>query len=158
MKNTLFRLAGLGALAGGMIFAQSTPAAPAQPSQHQGFAARRARFAQRMADYLNLTPEQRSQAKQIMSAARQEAAPVRQELKQNHEALFNAIKAGNDAQIDQITKAQAPLMAKASAIRAHAFEKIYATLTPEQKTKADNMQQFFRSFRGQHEHRQQSNS
>ena len=156
MKKNLFRLAGLGALAGGMIFAQNP--APAQPAAPQGFAARRAHSAQRMANYLNMTPEQRAQAKQVMSAAREQAAPLRQQLKDNHEALFNAIKTGNDAQIDQITKAQASLTAQLSAIRAHAFEKIYATLTPDQKTKADNMQQFFRSFRGRHQRAQQSNS
>ena len=157
MKNTLLRLAGLGALAGGMIFAQSTTTAPAQPAQSQHFAGRHARFAQRIANYLNLTPDQRAQAKQIMAAARQEAAPLRQQLKQNRAALFNAIKTGNDAQIDQITKDQAPVQAQMAAIRAHAFEKIYATLTPDQKTKADNMQQFFHARRGQHQRQPQSN-
>lgn len=133
MTKILIRLAGLGALAGGLIFAQNTA----------GPTARRGHFVQRIVNYLNLTPDQQAQAKQIMAGVRQEAAPLREQMKQNREALANAIKTGNDAQIDQITKAQAPVMAQLAAIRAHGFEKIYAMLTPEQKTKADNMRQMF---------------
>ena len=106
-------------------------------------------MAQRISKYLQLTPDQQAQAKQIFASARQEAAPVRQQLKQNRQALMSAIKSGNDAQIDQITAAQAPLMAQAAAIRAHAFEKVYATLTPDQKAKADNMRSMFHAGRGQ---------
>ena len=137
MKRVLLRLAGLGAIAGGLMFAQTSTGAPAGP------AARRAHIAQRISTYLNLTADQQAQAKQIMQGARQEAAPLRQQMKQNRQALTSAIKAGNDAQIDQITKAEAPVLGQLAAIRAHAFEKIYAMLTPEQKNKADNMRQLF---------------
>lgn len=141
MKKTLITLAGLGALAGGLIFAQHAGQNPAGP------AARRGHFIQRVVNDLNLTPDQQAQAKQIMAGARQEAAPLRQQMKQNRQALAAAIRSGSDAQIDQITKAEAPVMAQLAAIRAHAFEKIYATLTPEQKTKADNMRQQFHAGR-----------
>jgi hypothetical protein len=146
MKNTLMTVAGVGALAAAMMFAQS--AAP-----HAG----RAGVGERMAKYLNLTPDQQAQAKQVMTQAHEQAAPLRQKLKQSHEALANAIKSGNDGQIDKTTKAQAPLMAQVAAIRAHAFEKIYATLTPDQKIKADNMRQSFMSHRGQHRHQRPAN-
>lgn len=152
MKHVL-KLAAAGALAAGMIFAQSTPANTGQqPERGQRFRQFRANRAERMAKYLNLTQEQQDNAKKIMAEARQQVQPLRQQLKESREALMNAVKSGNDAQIDQITKEQAPLMAQMMAIRAKAFEKIYATLTPEQKTKADNMRQFFRSQR--HEHAQ----
>ncbi|MGA2598754.1 MAG: Spy/CpxP family protein refolding chaperone [Bryobacteraceae bacterium] len=134
MKNKLTQLAGLALLTGGVIFAQSAATTPRQP-------------AQRMAAYLNLTPDQQAQAKAIRAQAREAAAPIREQLKQSRQALQAAIKSGNDAQIDQITQAQAPLMAQAAAIRAHAFEKFYATLTPDQKAKADSMHQFFKSHR-----------
>src|SRR6266487_2977435 len=146
MTNRLIRVTGLGALATGMIFAQT-----GSPDQRQAAPAqRRAHFAQRMADYLNLTSDQSAQAKQIMVGARQEAAPLRQQMKQNRQALAAAIKAGNDAQIDQITKAEAPVIAQLAAIRAHAKEKVYATLTPEQKAKADQMGRFFGPRAGRH--------
>lgn len=157
MKKTLIALAGLGTLAGSMMFAETPATNSAPAAQHPVRAGRRGRFGQRIANYLNLTADQQAQAKQVMTAARQEAAPLRQQMKQNREALANAIKAGNDAQIDQIAKAQAPVMAQLAAIRAHAFEKIYATLTPDQKTKADNMRQFFMSHRRQHRRQTQTN-
>jgi periplasmic protein CpxP/Spy len=141
MKKSLIGLAGLGALAGVLIVGQNTGQAPA------GHAPRHGQFLNHMAANLNLTADQQAQAKQVMAGARQEAAPLRQQMKQNREALAAAIKSGNDAQIDQIAKAQAPVMAQLAAIRAHAFEKIYATLTPEQKAKADTMRQQFHAGR-----------
>src|SRR5579884_3128433 len=157
MKNTLMKVAGLSALATGMIFAQTangTATAPANGEHAHNWRgqmqARRAHFRERMAKYLGLTADQQQQAKAVFKQAREEAAPVRAQLKQNREALMNAIKSGNDAQIDQLTRAQAPLVAQLSAIRAHAFEKVYASLTPEQKAKADTMRQNFMSRRGPH--------
>src|SRR5260370_41842102 len=141
MTNRLIRVAGLGALATSMIFAQSGSQDPAQTAPRARKAAR-AHAGKRLADYLNLTPDQRAQAKQIMAGARQEAAPLRQQMKQNRQALAAAIKAGDDARIDQITKAEAPIIAQLAAIRAHAKEKIYATPPPEQKAKADQMGRF----------------
>jgi Spy/CpxP family protein refolding chaperone len=140
MKNKLIRVAAFGALATGMIFAQSGPPDPAQPApQLQQKAQRRAHPGRRMANYLNMSADQRAQARQILAGAKQEAAPLRQQMQQNRKALADAIKSGNDAQIDQITKAEAPVKAQLAAIHAHAMGKIYATLTPEQKAKADHM-------------------
>jgi Spy/CpxP family protein refolding chaperone len=67
---------------------------------------------------------------------------LRRQMKQNRQALAAAIRAGDDARIDQITKAEAPIIAQLAAIRAHAKEKIYATLTPEKKAKADQKGRF----------------
>lgn len=164
MKKNLTRMLGLGALATGMIFAQASSDSgqlakrpEAQRSwRESGHGQRRARFANRIANYLNLSPEQRTQAKQVLANAREEAKPLRRQLHQNRAALLDAIKAGDNARIDQITKGEAPLMAQMAAIRAHAFSKIYATLTPEQKTKADNMRQFM-SHRRMHQRTAQTN-
>jgi len=136
MKNKLLLVAAIGALTTGLTFAQNgnpTPNAPVHKRAHAG---------QRFARFLNLTPDQKAQAKQIMADARTQATPLRQQLMQNRQALRDAIKSGNDAQIDQITKADAPLRAQLAAIHAHAMEKIYATLTPDQKAKADQMHRF----------------
>jgi Spy/CpxP family protein refolding chaperone len=143
MKNKLIRVVGLGALAAGMILAQDASPYPAQTApQQQQKAQRRAHPGRRMAKYLNLSADQRAQARQILASAKQEAAPLRQQMQQNRKALADAIKSGNDAQIDQITKAEAPVKAQLAAIHAHAMGKIYATLTPEQKAKADHMRRF----------------
>ncbi len=160
MKNNLLRLAGIGALATGMIFAQTTAgsASATAPQPAQNRQARRARGRNRMANYLNLTPVQREQAKQVMKEAHAQSASLRQQLKQDRAELATAVKSGNDAQIDRLTKSEAPLMAQMAAIRAHAFEKIYATLTPAQKAKADNMRQNFMTHRGRHGRTPQANS
>jgi Spy/CpxP family protein refolding chaperone len=140
MKNKLIRVAAFGVLATGMIFAQNGSPDPAQTQQQK--AQRRAHAGRRLANYLNLSPDQRAQARQILAGAKQEAAPLRQQMQQNRKALAEAIKSGNDTQIDQITKAEAPVKAQLAAIHAHAMGKIYATLTPEQKAKADHMRRF----------------
>lgn len=167
MKNKPIRMALVGALAAGAMFAQTATDSgqlAKRTEQPQGWRAagraeRRAHFAERMANYLNLTPEQRAQAKQVMAAAREQSKPLRQELKQNRAALMNAVKTANDAQIDKLSREQAPLLAKMASIRAHAFEKIYASLTPEQKAKADTMRQSFMSRHHAHQREQaQKNS
>src|SRR5262252_2518914 len=114
MKNKLIRLVGLGALASTLMFAQAPAGQSGRRHGHLG---------QRMATYLQLTADQQAQAKQIMADARQQATPLRQQMKQNRQALKDAIKSGNDAQIDQITKAEAPVMAQLASIRAHSFSK-----------------------------------
>lgn len=156
--NHVWKIAGAGALAAGMVFAQ-TGSGTGQFSQradsnaqHGWRRAGRQARAERIAKYLNLTPEQQDNAKKVFAAAKEEAAPLHQQLKQNREALMNAVKSGNEAQIDEITKSEAPVLAQLMAIRAKAFEKIYATLTPEQKTKAENMRQLFHAHRGAHAH------
>jgi Spy/CpxP family protein refolding chaperone len=143
MKNKLIRVAVFGALATGMIFAQNGSPDPAQTATRQQKKAKRGSHAgRRMANVLNLSADQRAQAQQILAGARQEAAPLRQQMQQNRKALADAIKSGNDAQIDQITRAEAPVKAQLVAIHARAMGKIYATLTPEQKAKADHMRRF----------------
>ena len=57
---------------------------------------------------------------------------------------------GGEAVIERLVEAfydRMNRLPQAAAIRAHAFEKFYATLTPDQKTKADSMHQFFKSHR-----------
>src|SRR5260370_30974885 len=142
MKSKLIRLVGFGALATGMIFAQNGAPDPVQNAQRQQGQERRAEPGRRMARVLNLTADQRAQAQQILAGAKQEAAPLRQQMQQNRKALADAIKSGNDAQIDQITRSAAPVKAQLAAIHARAMGKIYATLTPEQKAKADHMRRF----------------
>lgn len=153
MKNTLVRFVGIASLASGMLFAQA-PAAPAQP---QSPAQRRQQFRGRMFDRiaakLNLTDDQKQQATSILQSARESGQPIRQQLKQNRLALHEAIKAGKpDADIDQLAANSGNLMGQATAIRTKAFARIYALLTPEQRTQADQLGGHRRGmFMGGHE-------
>ncbi|PYT33098.1 MAG: hypothetical protein DMG58_08520 [Acidobacteria bacterium] len=154
MKNSLVRFAGMAALASGMMFAQA-PAPPAQPqSPTQRWQHRRGRMLDRMATKLNLTDSQKEQAHSIMQSARESAQPITQQLKQNRQALHEAIKAGKpDADIDQLAATTGNLTGQVTAIRTKAFAKVYALLTPEQRTKADQLGGHRRGmFMGGHEH------
>ena len=140
MKTKLVRFVGMAALASGMMFAQA-PAPPAQPqSPAQRWQQRRGQMFDRMATKLNLTDDQKQQARSIMQSARESAQPITQQLKQNRQALRDAVKAGkSDADIDQLAASTGTLTGQATAIRTKAFAKVYALLTPEQRTKADQL-------------------
>jgi Spy/CpxP family protein refolding chaperone len=145
MRNTWLRFAATAAIAGGMLLAaQEVGGQPAQPAvqqhhQHDGSA--------RMARYLNLTPAQEARAKAEFRAVRQSAQPIRQQLKQVRIAMFQAVRADDAAKIDQLSAQAANLKGEISALRHQAFARIYSTLTPEQRAKADQLPAHFRQMR-----------
>lgn len=136
MKH-LTKIATIAAMAAGMALAQ-TPAAPAQP--RRGHAMR-----QRMMQALDLTNSQKQQAKAIFQQARQNAEPLKTQLKQNREALAAAVKANDTAQIHSLSIQRGNLEGQMLGIRSEARAKFYATLTPEQKAKADQMRARFKT-------------
>jgi Spy/CpxP family protein refolding chaperone len=94
----------------------------------------------------NLTPEQKAQRKAIFTQARRDAAPLRQELKQNRQALQQAIQSGrSDAEIQQLAAAQGNTMGQLIALRSQATAKFAAQLTPEQKAQIGQRRGQFRS-------------
>lgn len=115
MKHTIARFSAVAALAAGMAFAQ-TPAA-------------------------QLTPAQKEQARTIRHQARQNAEPLEKQLKANREALAAAVKANDVAQIQSLSAQCGQLQGQLLGIRSEARAKVYATLTPEQKAKADRVRQ-----------------
>ena len=95
-----------------------------------------------MAKVLGLTDAQKAQAKTIFEQARQSGQPLRDQLKQNREAMAAAVKAGKTgADLQPYTTARGQLRAQLGTIRTDAFAKFYGTLTPEQKAKVDQMKQ-----------------
>lgn len=141
MKNNLFRLATVAAMAAGMSFAQAPANAPQQqpPAAHR--MARRGRFHQRMMQALNLTDAQKQEAKTIFHQARETSKPVRQELRQNREALAAAVKADDTARIHELSAKRANLEARMIEVRSDAMAKFYTKLTPEQRAKAEQIHQ-----------------
>jgi protein CpxP len=141
MKNTMMRFGTIAALASGMIFAQASGPSSQQPQppvQHRQW--NRGQMFDRMATKLNLTDDQKQQAKSIMGSAHESAKPVRDQLRQDRLALKDAVKAGkSDAEIDQISANLGRDTAQMTAIRTKAFAKVYALLTPAQRTQADQM-------------------
>ena len=120
--------------------------------QDNGFASHhRHQFAQRMSAALNLTPEQEQQAKAIFKSAREEARPVREQLRQDRKAVQSAIQAGKPvSEVQQLAKREGPALGEMAGMRATAFAKFYAILTPAQQQKLASMRQQWREHRGEH--------
>jgi Spy/CpxP family protein refolding chaperone len=155
MKNTFTRIAITAGLASGMLFAQTpAPSNPVQPpAEHQQW--HRGQFFERMATQLNLTEDQKQQTRSIMQASRESSRLVVQQLRQSRQALRDAIKGGKSgAEIDQLSDNVGNLAGQLATMRARSFAKTYALLTPEQRTKADEMAHHARGmFMGGHGHR-----
>ena len=93
---------------------------------------------------LNLTDAQKQQAKTIFQQAHQNAQPIAAQLQQNRDALAAAVKANQTAQIQALATAQGNLRGQVLTIRAGALAQFYQILTPDQRTKADQVQQRIR--------------
>ena len=146
MKQHFFQFAAVTALAAGMALAQ----APATPTPHRLPPTHREFGQGQMMQDLNLTPAQKQQADTIFNDAKQKAEPVREEMRQNREALHSAMKTNNASQIEQLSTRHGELEGKAMAIRSAAMAKFYTILTPEQRTKAEEMRSQMRSRMRQH--------
>jgi len=78
---------------------------------------------------------------------RQSAQPIRQQLKQVRMGLFQAVRANDAARIDQLSAQEANLKGQISAMHNEARAKIYSTLSPEQRAKADQIPARLRQMR-----------
>ena len=140
MNRHLMRLSAVAALAAGMVFAQAS-STTAQPGSG------RAPVRRRIAQALNLTDTQKQQAQAIIRQTRLTVQPLKQQAKQNRQALMAAIQAGkSDVEIHQLALTQGNLAGQLVAARAEALAKFYSTLTPEQRAKADLMGQRVRQM------------
>lgn len=123
-------------LAAGLLAAQTPTPAPAQGPGWKG--ARRGPG--RLAQALNLTDDQKAQAKQIFQAAAEASKPLHTQMQQARQALNDAVKNGAvDAQVDRLAQDVGRVSGDLAAARAKAFGKFYQILTPEQKQKLDQM-------------------
>ena len=135
MNSKVIKSIGAGVLAAGLAFAYAETAPPQhRAANRQEWSARRF---DRMSTQLNLTDAQKTQAKAILKEAHESAMKFAPQMKQNRQALAEATKAGNNADIERLANEQGSLMGKMIAVRTEAFAKIYHTLTPEQRAKAD---------------------
>jgi periplasmic protein CpxP/Spy len=127
--NKIFAVVLTGALAATLAIAQS-----GRPG-----AGGRGHFQQLIATALDLTDAQKAQAKTIFEAARTQAQPLTQQLKQGHQSMAAAVKANDAAQIQSLATAQGSLMGQVAAIHGKAMAQFYQILTPDQKAKADTL-------------------
>jgi Spy/CpxP family protein refolding chaperone len=146
MRYPFLKYAAVATVAIGIVFAQApTGNLRSGASTEQGWRGFMRWDLEHIAQALNLTDSQKEQARTMFEQARQSAEPVLQELKQNHEALTAAAKAGkSEIDIQNLANERGRLLGKLVAIRTVASAKFYQMLTPEQRVKADQMHEQFR--------------
>jgi len=145
MKRQLTILAAIVAMGAAMVLAQTTATAQKGAGKGNGV---RALLRKRLVNALDLTADQKQQAKTILQGARETAQPLAQQLKQDRQALVAAIQAGDSAKIQQLSTDMGSLRGHVLAIRSDAMSRFYATLTPDQKAKAADFLQKARQVLG----------
>jgi len=130
-----FRLIGAGALAAGLMLAQSTSTETTSTPR----TAHTDGMVNRMSRMLNLSSDQAAVLKQSMTNVRQTTGPVHQQLRTDQEALMTAAKANPQADLSAQSAAVARDMAQLIAAHAQAYGQFYNTLTPAQKQVMDNL-------------------
>lgn len=132
-NKTLLAAAGVIAIAAGTVAANGQ----AGFNGHGGGPAHRLEM---LSTALDLTEAQKAFAKATFEEARTAAQPIMAQLKQGHEAVAAAVKAGKpEAEMSQLAASQGTLMSQMAVIHAKAMARFYNQLTPEQKTKADQL-------------------
>jgi hypothetical protein len=97
---------------------------------------RQSKFEQ-FVEKLKLSKEQGEEVQKAFSAAQEEAAPIRSQMDQGRVTIAGALIEGKSADdVKKMQDAYAALCAKMAAVEAKAFAKVYATLKPNQQSKA----------------------
>lgn len=148
IRKQLIAVAGAGALASMGLLASVAPA--------QKTAAPHDRFISEIETVLAMTPAQKDQARTAIEHARESAMPIRQELINTNRVLKAAIRSDNTAQIQRLSATEGQEIGQLLAIRSSAVAKVYHTLSPDQRTKADALQQLL--MQGMHQRMEHASS
>src|SRR6266567_4132329 len=91
---------------------------------------------EQIAEKLKLNKQQKEEFQNILSAGREEAAPVRQKMDNARVQIAGALIQGmSDADLKKLSDDYAALAAQMTAIETKAFSKLYASLKPNQQSK-----------------------
>jgi len=92
---------------------------------------------------LDLTDQQKADAKKILEAERSVMEPLRTQLRENREALQKATENGqfNEATVTSLAQKQGDLMAQMIVSRHRIQSQIWQILTPEQRDKATQLRE-----------------
>lgn len=138
MTKKIFAVfAGAALLATGLAFAQMGAGRGA--GHHPGW---------RMARYLQLTPEQRTELKTIHQEAYTASKPYADQLKAACTEIETMVKSGATpdavaARAEALSASNQAAIQKLAGIHASAAAKAYAVLTPEQRQKAATIREYF---------------
>lgn len=94
---------------------------------------------------LDLTDEQKTKVKEIMDGSKAAVEPLMQQMKDNHIKIADLGKDGkyDQSQVEAIAAEQGNLTAKLIVEKGKAKAQVFAILTDEQKTKAEEMRARF---------------
>jgi periplasmic protein CpxP/Spy len=135
------------ALSAGVLMADQGAAARHRHGTREG-------FLDRVSTQLSLTDQQKQEAKTIFASEREAARSVREELRADRKAVRTAIESGKPAgEVQGLAAKEGPALAKLAGMRATAFAKFYAELTPAQQQKLASLHQ---GWRQKHEAKRQS--
>jgi len=101
---------------------------------------------ERIAQKLNLTDEQKAQVKTITEDSKTRIKPLMETLRENHKQAENLGVDGtfNEEQVNQIANTQAETMKQLFIEKEKTKARIFAILTPEQRTEAAKMKEQFK--------------
>lgn len=151
IRKQLSAVASVGVLASVSLLASVAPS-PRTTTPHD-------RFVTEIETVLAMTPAQKDQAQTAIEEARRSATPVRRELINTTRDLKAAIRSDNTAQVQRLSAIEGQEIGQLLAIRSSAVAKVYNTLQPEQRAKADALQQLLtQGMRQRMEHAQRAGS
>ncbi len=91
----------------------------------------------RIAADLNLTADQQAKIRAAFQAAAEARMGVVDQTRDLRNQLASAVRAGDQAMIDQISEAMGAILQEQISTQAKTVAKVYGVLTPEQKTKLE---------------------
>ncbi|HTS76574.1 MAG TPA: periplasmic heavy metal sensor [Bryobacteraceae bacterium] len=122
----------------GALFAQTPAVAPANPGQHPHMRPRGNPddfFEARLTRSLGLNATQQNTVHTVLLENRTMSKGFGQQLQTLHSQMVTAVKNGDESTIDSVTTQMSSIRQQQEALHAKAMAKIYAALTPDQKTK-----------------------
>jgi Spy/CpxP family protein refolding chaperone len=136
MKIRSILLSGLAVAMAGLVSAQPVPRPRFGPGNGgPGNFGHGGNLEQRLTRQLGLNAEQQNKVHTILAESRIASQDVPQKMQALHASLTEAVKAGDEAQIEKISQDLSQLHQQQMAAHAKNIAKIYATLTPDQKVK-----------------------
>jgi protein CpxP len=109
----------------------------------------------RIFSQLDLTDAQKAQMKQIRQNSREEMRPLMEQIRAKRQEIRQAQAGGtvDEALVSQKLTEIAPLEAKLMSARGRIHQQMLSVLTPEQRTKLEQLREQFKSKRGERSER-----
>ncbi len=152
-KRILAGLAGVAVLSTGLVFAQGAPrrahgmgGAMGPMMMGPGFGG--GRMLGRLAEFLDLTEAQKTQAKQIFDTARTQAQPDMKALRDARQKIADVVRSGAapaqvETQVQTIVQANTAAVQRLVVLHARSTAEFLNLLTPEQRDKAEKLHRLF---------------